>query len=203
MTLDINDKVRVHTAGGIELNEPSGGWNFGSLAGVATEQESISSNGSGQVPKWLRYATFQELDYATVRSTSDKLLAGNNQIGNQNTLLLSVTTEPGLDRHLISSSMVFALESFSLGEVRPRVFLTVIRGRTGSADNSASYQALCFSDHGEMKGCQMGVTVYTTVNTPGNTAPLKVEVFGRVEDAGPLVNAVDGSVSVLSWHDPQ
>ena len=202
MTVDINDKVRVDTQGGIELNEPVGGWNFGSLAGGVVNEEGISSNGAGVPPKWLRFTTFKELDYATVRSESAEGLNIQRPVGSGETLLFEVTTEPGLDRHLISASCSFSVTSNTLDQVRPRVFLTVVRDRIGPSDNSAAYQACCFSDTAEMKGGQMSVTVYTTVTTPGNTAPLNVKVMGSLADAGPSVMAVDGSLTVLSWHDP-
>lgn len=202
MTLDVNDKVRIHTNGGIELNEPSGGWNFGSLAGGNVEEEAIASNGGGLPPKWLRFTTFQELDYATLRSKSDKLLAGGQLIGSSDTKLIDITTESGLDRHLIAATMVFSVESITYGQVRPRVFLTPIRSRFGPSDTAAAYQAICFSTTGEMQGCQMSVTVYTTANTPGNRAPLNVQLMGRLQDAGATINAVDGSMTILSWNDP-
>ena len=202
MTLDVNDKVRFDTNGGIELNEPAGGWNFGSLSGGNVEEEGISSNGSALPPKWLRFTTFQELDYATLRSKSDKLLAGGQTIGNSDTKLIGITTESGLDRHLISATMVFNLSSSTYEQVRPRVFLTPIRSRVGPLDSADSYQAICFSTTGEMQGCQMSVTVYSTVNTPGDRSPLTVELMGRVNDPGPIVEAVDGSMSILSWNDP-
>jgi hypothetical protein len=202
MTVDINNKVRVHTQGGIELNEPAGGWNFGSLAGGELNEEGISSNGAGVPPKWLRFTTFKELDYATVRSESADGLNIARPIGSGETLLFEVTTEAGLDRHLISASCVFSVTSETFQQVRPRIFMDAIRSRKGPDDNSAAYQAMCYSTFAEMKGSQMSVTVYTTVITPGNTAPLNVKVMGKVMDGGPSVIAVDGSLSVLSWHDP-